>query len=271
MAAAGHAPQIDPVEDLVSAFYLDASGRQPIRSTNGDCLIADRRVARDALVADSRTQPSCFSPNVLLRPIVQDMLFPTSCYVAGPSELAYHAQLGGIYTAFGVERPLLAARASATLLDSAAARFLDKHDLPFESLQSQDESALNRLLEALLPAAVEQTFDDAERLTTEQAARLRDVVVAVDPTLAGAVDTTLDRMRATLGTLHHKILQASKKKDETLRRQFIRTRNLTFPGGAPQERVLSLVFFANRYGPGLSGRLLEALPALADRHYLITP
>jgi hypothetical protein len=51
----------------------------------------------------------------------------------------------------------------------------------------------------------------------------------------------------------------------------MRTRNLTFPNGSPQERALSIAFFANRYGPGLSGRLLEALPTLADRHYLITP
>jgi uncharacterized protein YllA (UPF0747 family) len=202
---------------------------------------------------------------------VQDTLFPTICYVAGPSELAYHAQLGGIYEAFGVERPLLASRASATLLDSAAVRFLDRHDLPFESLQARDDSALNRLLEALLPASVEQTFDDTERLTTEQAARLREVVIAVDPTLAGAVDTTLDRIRDTLKTLHNKILQARKKKDETLRRQFVRTRNLTFPDGSPQERVLSVAFFVNRCGPGLSDRLLDALPALVDRHYLITP
>jgi bacillithiol biosynthesis cysteine-adding enzyme BshC len=272
MAAAGHPPQIEPAADLVGVFRLDAGGRQPIRSAAEDrCVIADQPVSREALLAESRRQPELFSPNVLLRPIVQDTLFPTICYVAGPSELAYHAQLGGMYEAFGVERPLLALRASATLLDSGAARFLDRHDLPFESLQSRDESALNRLLEALLPASVEQTFDETERVTTEQAARLRDVVLSVDPTLAGAVDTTLDRMRETLKTLRNKILQARKKKDETLRRQFIRTRNLTFPGGSPQERVLSIAYFANRYGPGLSARLLEALPALADRHYLITP
>ena len=271
MAAAGHSPQIEPAGDQVGVFRLDAQGRLSIRIADGDCLVGDRPISRDALIADSRSHPEHFSPNVLLRPIVQDTLFPTICYLAGPSELAYHAQLGGIYEAFGVERPLLACRASATLLDSAAARFLERYDLPFESLQSQDESALNRLLGALLPASVEQAFDETERLTTEQAARLREVVIAVDPTLAGAVDTTLERMRDTLNTLHGKILQARKKKDETLRRQFMRTRNLTFPNGSPQERALSIAFFANRYGPGLSGRLLEALPTLADRHYLITP
>ncbi len=83
------------------------------------------------------------------------------------------------------------------------------------------------------------------------------------------MDTTVDRIADTLRTLHAKIVQAAKKKDETLRRQFHRTRNLTFPEGVPQERHLNVAFFANRYGPALGARLLEALPRTSDRHYLL--
>ena len=203
--------------------------------------------------------------------IVQDRLFPTACYVGGPSELAYQAQLGSAYEAFGVPRPLLCSRVSATLLDSAAARFLERQALPLEALQPQDESALNRMLEDQLPAALEQSFQDTLQHIEGQAARMKASVTAIDPTLVGAVDTTVDRVRDTLKSLQGKIVQASKKKDETLRRQFTRTRALTFPGGQPQERALNLVFFLNRYGPSLPARLLEALPALADQHYVLTP
>jgi uncharacterized protein YllA (UPF0747 family) len=130
---------------------------------------------------------------------------------------------------------------------------------------------LNRLLKDLLPPSVEQQFEETEVQTMQQTARLRDAVVLVDPTLAGAVDTTIDRINETLRTLRGKIVQAAKKKDETLRRQFIRTRNLTFPEGAPQERQLSVAFFVNRYGPALSSRLLEGLPCDGDAHYLLMP
>ena len=100
----------------------------------------------------ARRHPERFSPNVLLRPIVQDALFPTVCYVAGPSELAYQGELGPVYEHFGVPQPLVAPRATATLLDAAAAKFLAKHDMAFESLQPDNESALNHLLEAQLPS-----------------------------------------------------------------------------------------------------------------------
>ena len=104
----------------------------------------------------------------------------------------------------------------------------------------------------------------------ERAALLKSAVVPVDPTLTGAVDTTLDRIRETLKTLQGKIIQAVKRKDDTLRRQFNRTRALAFPGGQPQERSLAVVFFVNRYGLALPDRLIEALPLETDRHHVLT-
>jgi uncharacterized protein YllA (UPF0747 family) len=201
---------------------------------------------------------------------VQDQLFPTICYVAGPSELAYQAQLAGIYREFGIEAPLLYSRGTATLIDSGAARFLERYHVPFEALQAQDESALNRLLETQLPPVVERAIEDSERMVAERAQALKDAVITLDPTLAGAVDTTLERMRETLRSLHGKIIHATKRKDDTLRRQFNRTRALVFPDGQPQERMLSIVFFVNRYGPALTDRLIDAMPLETDKHYVLT-
>jgi uncharacterized protein YllA (UPF0747 family) len=181
------------------------------------------------------------------------------------------AQLTEAYGAFGLEPPLLAARASATLLDSAAVKFLDKQGLPFETLQPQDEQALNRLLAAHLPPALEATFTELEATLTNRTATVKTLASTVDSTLGGAVDTTFDRMRETLRTLHGKIVHGAKKKDDTLRRQFIRTRNLAFPGGDPQERVLNAAFFLNRYGPDLTQRLLDGLPALPTTHLVLVP
>src|SRR5690606_16953884 len=108
-------------------------------------------------------------------------------------------------------RPLVAPRASATLLDSAAVRFLDRSGLPFEDLQAQDESVLNRLLAERMPASVEATFGDVDAWLTAIAPRFAEAAGAVDPTLTGAADTTVTRMRETVRSLQGKILQAAKK------------------------------------------------------------
>lgn len=270
MDALGHAPQIVPTDDTVCLFRIDENGRVPLKPRDGQMAVGDRQVALDELRHEAETHPERFSPNVVLRPIVQDSIFPTVCYVAGPAELAYHAQLGPVYERFGVVRPLVVNRASATVLDGAAVRFLERSGLAFESLRGQDDTVLNRLLLDLMPAAVDTTFTDVRTWLDSLGPRLRDAAQQVDPTLAGAADTTVARIAETVKNLHGKILQAAKKKDETLRRQFVRTRALLFPEGHPQERHLNVAFFLNRYGPDLGSRLVDGLPVDTAGHLLLT-
>jgi len=269
MRALGHEPQVHPGEDSVALFYLGDGGRQPIKRRDGGYAVGDTVRPQEDIQKEAVDHPEHFSPNVLLRPVVQDRLFPTICYVAGPSELAYQAQLGAIYRDFGVEVPVLYPRANATLLDAASVRFLEKYDLPFEALQPRGESGLNRLLESQLPPGIEDALQSAAEEIRARLELLKAALPAIDPTLVGAADTTLDRMQETLKHLHNKIIQASKKKDETLRRQFTRTQALAFPEGAPQERIVDLAFFLNRYGQPLCERLLEGLPLDLGQHFVL--
>jgi bacillithiol synthase len=269
LARRGHEPQVMPQPDSVALFHLDGM-RTPIRRQGDALATGDQTVAPSVLAAEAVDHPERFSPNVLLRPLVQDTLFPTVCYVAGPSELAYLGQLRGVYEHFGVPMPLMYPRASATLIDSGTRRFLSRYDLPMEDLQAQDESALNHLLQSQLPATVEHALADADAAMRRTLEHVIEAVPAVDPTLAGAARTTLGRMEHDLRALQNKVIQAAKKRDETLRRQFNRARVQIFPLGHPQERTLGVVFFLNRYGPALVDRLLEELPLEMGQHWVIT-
>jgi bacillithiol biosynthesis cysteine-adding enzyme BshC len=269
MRSKGHEPQVVPQPDAVALFKLNG-GRRSIRARNGRFVIDEETVDAPALIAEAREHPERFSPNVLLRPLAQDTLFPTVAYVSGPSELAYLGQLKDVYRHFGVPMPLIYPRASITLLDSASTRFLARYGLPLEALRPQDEAALNHLLEAQLPASVEHALTAADRAIKEHMAALVDAVGQIDPTLSGAARTTLGRMEHDLRTLHNKIIHAAKKRDETLRRQFSRAQALAFPDGHPQERTLGLPFFLNRYGWALVDRLEAELPLETGKHYVLT-
>jgi uncharacterized protein YllA (UPF0747 family) len=101
-------------------------------------------------------------------------------------------------------------------------------------------------------------------------ARLIQTIPAVDSTLEGAARSTLKRMQQDLETLHGKVLQAVKRRHETVRRQFLRTRALTFPDGAAQERAIGFVSFLNLYGPTLVDRIEDELPLELGKHFIIT-
>ncbi|HEY2150019.1 MAG TPA: bacillithiol biosynthesis cysteine-adding enzyme BshC [Vicinamibacterales bacterium] len=269
LTARGYHAQVNAQDDSLALFHLDSS-RRAIRQQDGRFVVGEQPFETAALVAQATEQPASFSPNVLLRPIVQDTIFPTICYVAGPNELAYLGQLRGVYQHFDVPMPLFYPRSTATLLDSAALRFLTRYKLPIESLQAQDEAALNDLLQAQIPQVVEDSFTAAAQGIQAQMTRVIDAMPALDPTLEGAARSTLDRMQRDLQTLHGKMIQAAKRRDETLRRQFIHARALAFPGGHAQERTIGFLSFLNEYGPALVERLDEELPLDLGRHWIVT-
>jgi len=269
LAASGYHMQVTPNEAAAALFDLER-GRRAIRPDGDGFLVGDEHVSREALLARASERPETFSPNVLLRPVVQDVLFPTAAYVAGPNELAYLGQLRGVYEAFGVPMPIIQPRATATLLDSAGLRFLTRYQVPLTALAARDERSLNELLTAQLPASVERALQEAE---TEVNARLEAViraVPAIDPTLEGAARSTLGKMQHDLKTLRNKVVQAAKRRDETLRRQFRHAQAQAYPGGELQERSLGFVGFLNRYGPALVERLAAELPLDAGTHWVIT-
>jgi bacillithiol biosynthesis cysteine-adding enzyme BshC len=264
----GYHAQAAAADDAVALFYLN-SGREAIKRTSDGFAVGDRIEPADRLIQQAREHPELFSPNVLLRPLVQDTVFPTACYVAGPNELGYLSQLKGVYEAFGLPMPLIQQRATATVVDANAMKFLSRHEFPFEALRAQDEAALNELLESQLPASVEASLQDAGRTVEAQISRLAQEVAQVDPTLEGAARSTLTRMQDDLKKLHGKVIQAAKRKDDTLRRQYQHAKALAFPGGHPQEREIGFVSFLNKYGPAFVDRLREEIPLEMGTHWVI--
>ena len=266
----GYHAQVTPQEDTAALFHLNA-GREPIRRQGQDAfVIGERRLSREALLAMATQSPHEFSPNVLLRPIVQDTLFPTVCYVSGPSELAYLAQLKQVYAHFGLPMPLIAQRGTATIVDANAMRFLTRHELPLDALRARDEAALNDLLAGQLPPDVDASVERVARMLEERMTEVANAVTAIDATLEGAARSALGRMQDDLKKLHAKIIQAAKRKDDTLRRQFQHAQAQAFPDGHPQEREIGFVYFLNKYGPALIDRLGEILPGERGTHYVLT-
>jgi bacillithiol biosynthesis cysteine-adding enzyme BshC len=269
LAALDYHAQATPQEGSTALFHIN-NGRQAIKPHPQGFQIGETPETAASLIQRVVESPSQFSPNVLLRPLVQDTLFPTACYVAGPNELAYLGQLRDVYRSFSIPMPLIQPRASATILDSNAMRFLTRHDVAIESLRAQDEAVLNEVLEAQLPPSIDASLEDALQAIQPRMERLAREVQLIDATLEGAARSTLSRMQDDLKKLHGKIIQAAKRKDETLRRQFRHAKGQAFPDGEPQERVVGFVYFLNKYGPALVDRLSRDLPLEAGSHWVLT-
>lgn len=262
LTSQGYHAQVQPADQHgVSLFRLDGA-RRPIHQP-ADGFTED-------LIRDAADRPAGFSPGVLLRPIVQDTVLPTVCYVAGPNELAYLGQLRKVYEQFGVPMPLMYSRATATVLDSAAMRFLSKYNVPFDALQSKDDGPLNELLKTQIPPEVDDALAAVSRAVEERMSRVVEALPLLDPTLEGAAKNTLGKIQKDLEALQGKTIQAAKKKNETLRRQFQRTRALAFPDGHPQERTIAFIWFLNQYGQAFVEKLKQELALEMGIHQVVT-
>ena len=275
LIAKGYHAQVTPSQNSTALFYLSDS-RQAIR-LNANERTPERTFDIDGEILSLQqinvqlaNNPDAFSPNVLLRPIVQDKIFPTIATIVGPSELAYFGQLRQVYNHFDIPMPIIYPRASATIMDQGTLRFMERYDVSFEMLQAQDDGVLNRLLSNLLPDEVDKTIEETKQAITDHLAAVSVGVAKVDPTLVGAVETTKDRMDRDLKKLGGKIIQAAKRRDETLQRQFRRARSQSFPNGDPQERAINCIYFLNRYGLQMVDHVIKQLPLKIGQHGLIT-
>jgi bacillithiol biosynthesis cysteine-adding enzyme BshC len=270
LRALGYPPQIEARPDGVNCFLLRDGRRGLTRDGTGFRL----RDAGQAIPAGEmrrlvEEQPESFSPNVALRPIVQDTLFPTLAYVAGPGELAYFAQLLPVYRAFDVPMPLIVPRASLTLLEPRMARLLERFRLGLPDLTLEPEQLASRVLRTQLPPDFGASLAKAREGVEEIFRGVGEAIAAVDPTLRATVGQTSGHIQGHLDQLERKAVQALKRREAEARQQLQRVREALMPGGKPQERILPLLPFLARYGPGVLDTIRAAVDGPGWDHHLV--
>ncbi|MBI3002224.1 MAG: bacillithiol biosynthesis cysteine-adding enzyme BshC [candidate division NC10 bacterium] len=270
LAAAGYAPQARALEDGVNLFLLEDGRRLPL-TARGDGLAVrgtERVLPRRRLAALLGEAPERFSPNVFLRPLVQDSLLPTLAEVAGPAETAYLTQLRPAYALFDLPVTPLVPRASLTLVPRWAGRLLARHGLSPLDLQEERGALVTRALRRRLPPGAEERLAALRDEIAGAFGRLRGVAEEVDPTLAPVVGSAEGYVRKQLETVERKLLQAVKRRHQEVEEQIARLQDGLLPGGTPQERALALPSFLAQEGMDLLADLAAALPGPGFSHHL---
>jgi len=250
LKAQGYRPQIHPDRGRAFLFRLEQGRRCPLL-WDGDRFVlrpTGTTFTMTDLLREIADDPARFSPNVALRPIVQDALLPTLTYVGGPSEIAYFAQLGPMYEVLDLPMPRLCPRLSVTLVEPRAARLLEKYGLALTDLFAGADTVSRRLIERTLDADQAQRFEDAHRAVTEALQRLRPLLRAADPTLERPLDRAEEMMRRQMETLRERYLQACARRENTLLRHAQRLVLALAPHGSLQERRMNALYFLARYG-----------------------
>lgn len=258
---AGYHAQIGRAGNELNLFWHGRE-REAIRVTDSGAFRlagSGQELSGSKLLASIRNRPADVSPGVLLRPLMQDYLFPTAAYVGGPAEVAYWAQVGALYPLFDLEPPAVAPRAGATLLEGKVARVLERFHLDWTALAGDPEAAVQAGLRALLPEDFGSLFERERSQLEAVLARLKEAVSAFDPSLEAAVTTAGHRIERETDGLEKKLMHVWKRRQEESVQQIRRAHGHLFPRGHLQERTVSLLGYSARYGPALLERLRSSL------------
>jgi bacillithiol biosynthesis cysteine-adding enzyme BshC len=213
--------------------------------------------------------PEQVSPNVLLRPIVQDFLLPTLAYVAGPSEVAYHAQISPLYHALGMGMPPVVPRAGFTVIERKMQKLLTKYGLELCDLFQGSRALLRQIVEGTVNQEVGNRFDRLESAIDSRLGEMEEPLKSVDPTLVGALGTARKKIQYQLENLRSKFVSAESRRREILTRQVDSLLVTLYPSGGFQERQINILYFLSRYGPEFLEQLYDAIDLSDPDHRLL--
>lgn len=266
LEGAGYAAQVPIAPDVSNVFHHGAGGRDRLVRADGSWVQrrSRERIADDALRALLRAHPEQFSPNVLLRPVVESALLPTLAYVAGPAELAYFAQIGCLFHAHGVEPPVVFPRHGLTLVDGKTRRMLDRHGLDVGAFDRSTADLLTHVVRATAPESVLTSLAALRRTIEERYAELAGLAAAIDPSLTRPLDGARRRALDGADAAERRILDRLRARDDVTQQQIRRAAAWLRPDGAAQQRRLNVFSYIGRYGPGVPTAVASALTVALD-------
>lgn len=258
----------------INIFYVNDNFRYPIEPTEDNNIYAiknvDNHLTLDQILSEVDNNPQYFSPNVVLRPICQDYLFPTVYYVAGPGEISYFSQVLSIYENFNIIRPIIYPRVSATILESSNLNRIEKLKITIDDVFKPYNEFINYMLDVNTDSNLLDEISNAYNNFLVDFEKIRKEAIEFDKNLNDNFNKTLINIEHSLEILKTKIRNSQERKHDVLINQAKRVYNSIYPDGELQERNLSWIYFVNKYGEQFISHIYEQLKINIYTHQVIT-
>jgi len=267
---AGYEAQVKVTSHSTLLFSLEEGKRLVISASNAGFSSGSLAMPRESWLRRIEASPEKFSPNALLRPVMQDYLLPTVVQFGGPSEIAYYAQSQVLYKKLLGRMPVLFPRADFTLVDPKAERILKKYHLEVEDIWRGSQAVRNRMYNSAVPKMLAREFDANLRQMEKSIQKLHKAIAKVDPTIQGTIARAEKRIRYQIEKLRHKTGAALDRHDKQIAKHESFLENLLFPQKGLQSRDLCFLPFLARWGSGGLNELQKlASPKKPGRHLIV--
>ncbi|WP_129717954.1 bacillithiol biosynthesis cysteine-adding enzyme BshC [Pedobacter sp. SYP-B3415] len=269
LASCGYGAQVHGRE--INFFYLRDHLRERIVFEDNVYKVnkTDITFSESGLLAEINEHPDRFSPNVVMRPLYQEIVLPNIAYIGGGAEIAYWMQLKANFDFYKTDFPVLILRNSALLIDPRSKQNLFRLGISPDEIFANEETLVtnwvhnntrNQLFLADESREIQALFD-----------RIKLQAFKIDKSLSESADAAKTKTLHLLGNLEKKLLRAEKRNHEISLQQIKNVKARLFPGGSLQERVLNLAPMYVNYGEDFLSTLIERFQPLGQQFTIITP
>ncbi len=270
----GYHSQVLVDDNFFPFFYIDDENRRnPLRFNHDKSAVKSQisgiKFSIEDLIEVAETSPEKLSPNALMRPIIQDFLFPNVCYFGGGAEIAYFAQNSVIYKI--LNRPLtpIRHRAGFTVIEGKHRRTLNKYGLNFADLFAGKEDIMAEIIDKFINPDTSKMFDQTIATINKQIDKLNQKLIDIEPTLAENSENRRQKINWHIETLKKKFHSAEAIKNEVINRRIEHLFINVLPANALQERSINVLYFLNEYGENFIEWIYEAIEIDEKKHQII--
>jgi bacillithiol biosynthesis cysteine-adding enzyme BshC len=229
----------------------------------------DKKLNREEILRKIDMDPLSISSTVISRPLLQSWLLPVAAYIAGPGEIAYWAQLGQMFPVLNLVMPVLYPRISATIVEPKIARYLQKYSPDIDQMSQKKDIFIEDYFKAQNENKGRNAISKLNQMLESEAGEVESYLKTLDPTLVGIGNKSIERMKQTLSNLESRVIKVQEEKEKHLTNHLDQIHRSIFPDEMPQERFLSLIYFLNKFGPGIIDRFVTELDSSTFRHQLL--
>ncbi|MFK5891319.1 MAG: bacillithiol biosynthesis cysteine-adding enzyme BshC [Flavobacteriaceae bacterium] len=259
--------QVNPRD--INLFYLidDLRSRLVFENNLYKVLDTDISFTKEAILKEVDNHPERFSPNVLMRPLYQEIILPNLCYIGGGGELAYWFEMKSYFEACNVAFPILLLRNSVLIYNKFQKKKLEKLGLTIIDLFLEQQQLVDKTVKDI--SDLEIDFSNQKKQIQKMFSDLKVLSDKTDKSFLGAVKAQEHKQLKGLSVLEKRLLKAQKRKYNELVNRVVSIQNQLFPNKSLQERVLNFSELYLEYGDDLIPELVNNLDPLALEFSLI--
>ena len=250
-------------------FYIENDLRERIILEDGLYKVNHTKLSfnETEILALLESNPEKFSPNVIMRPLYQEVILPNLCYIGGGGEIAYWLELKSYFEASNITFPMLLLRNSVVLASEKQAKKADKLQLSWRDLFKKQADLLNQKTIDLSEFSIELTELKSQLQT--QFKQLYDIAEKTDESFIGALKAQETKQIKGLQQLEKRLLKAQKRNLSDILDRISDIQNELFPNGSLQERQTNFSEFYLEFGENLIPNLIQKLDPLDTKFDII--